>query len=719
VSACLRGKRLALDTVDRRTLRSAVGTALVVAATLSGSALVVSRLDHRVIASSTPSVGAETPSPALAGPSEPRWPTSIENRKILDQHGDVYLIRTFSSWGMASHLSNGQITAGLEGLAANGFNGVTVWIGGGANYGASWLPRYRHKATSQEFWTGTPWASPLGPAWASLDHLVAEAERLGMFVWMSLNGGFGSYGARADWETVTDGNMRNAGIAIATRYRSALNVGWHVMFDDNVSTTSAAGRRIEAFFGGVNDTEGESARPVRWVEVANGSSTHEQGWLGTPELRANVNSWYEYGSNSTEIAEAGHAEVTTVPVGDCEPPYDGAPHYGGNLGQQLRERSYATFIEGGSLINYGHEDWWRFGLSGLYTANLTWQQVQAHAHSVQQSHAWRLLDEFVADRTWVPDDGSFLAAGTGSGDTKAAAGRSPTAAVAYFPSSRSVVIDTTAISGTNPVRLRWYDPATGRYTVISASEAQRANRSLSYPSAHADGSDWVLVVDQASGAPVPPTTPPTTIPSSTTVPPPPIVPPTKVVPTAARSLIARAGNRAARLSWLAPSSNGGAPITDYVIQRSADGGRSWSTISGGVSTARTAIAGGLRNGQRYRFRVAAVNRVGRGPWSTTVSAVPATTPRAPRQLTGTRAHRAVRLTWLAPRWNGGAMITDYRVQRSADGGRTWRRVHDGVSRRRATTVTGLTAGEYYRFRVRAKNLAGRGAWSAIVRINPK
>ena len=140
-----------------------------------------------------------------------------------------------------------------------------------------------------DFWTGTPWASSLGPAWASLDHLVSEARRLGIFVWMSLNGGFGTRGARADWEAVTNTNMHNAGVAVATRYRSAPNIGWHVMFDDASRRRSTAGQRIEAFFDGVNDTEGASARPVRWMEVANGNSTNEQGWLRTPDLNATIN----------------------------------------------------------------------------------------------------------------------------------------------------------------------------------------------------------------------------------------------------------------------------------------------------------------------------------------------------------------------------------------------------------------------------------------------
>jgi hypothetical protein len=629
--------------------------------------------------------------PGAAAVVRPRWPSSTAGRKVLDQYGRVYLIRTFSSWTMASHLTNAQVTAALEGVASNGFNGVTVWIGGGANYGAGWLPKYEHKATGRRFWSGRPWASALGGAWASLDHLVSEARRLGIFVWMSLNGGFGTYGARADWEAVSNPNMRTAGIAVARRYRAARNVGWHVMFDDFVSPTSTAGQRIEAFFDGVNDTEGASTRPVRWVEVANGSSTNEQSWFKTPKLRATINSWYEYGSNSTEIAEAGYREVAGVPVGDCEPPYDGAPHYGGNQGQQLRERSYATFLEGGALINYGHEDWWPFDRQGLFSEGLRWQRVQSHSHTVQQSHAWRLLKQYVANRTWRPDNRSFLTTGTGSGDTKAAAGRSATAAIAYFPSARSVVVSTTVIAGTAQVRLRWYSPVTGRYRVISTSEAQRTNRSVAYP--RRDGAnDWVLVVDRRGGA---------------------------IVPRAPQSLTARSRNRAVRLLWSPPAANGGAAINDYVVQRSGNGGRTWRRVRDGVSTDRTVRVGGLVNGHRYRFRVAAVNRVGRGPWSVAASAVPATVPGRPRQLTGTTAVRAVKLTWLRPRWNGGAVIRDYVVQRSADGGQTWRRVRDGVRIRRTATVSGLVRGHLYSFRVSAKNRVGRGPWSVTVRVAPR
>ena len=110
---------------------------------------------------------------------------------------------------------------------------------------------------------------------------------------------------------------------------------------------------------------------------------------------------------------------------------------------------------------------------------------------------------------------------------------------------------------------------------------------------------------------------------------------------------------------------------------------------------------------------------GRGPSSAAASTVPATVPGAPRRLTATAAYRAVKLTWLSPRSNGGAAITDYIVQRSADHGRTWRTVSDGVSIRRAATVNGLRSGKRYSFRVSATNRVGRGAMSAPIRTIPR
>jgi hypothetical protein len=93
------------------------------------------------------------------------------------------------------------------------------------------------------------------------------------------------------------------------------------------------------------------------------------------------------------------------------------------------------------------------------------------------------------------------------------------------------------------------------------------------------------------------------------------------VPPAPTSLTATAGNAQVSLSWSAPSVLSVTPITDYVVQYSSNSGSSWTTFSDGTSTTTSATVTGLTNGTAYVFRVAAVNGVGQGAWSTATSSV--------------------------------------------------------------------------------------------------
>jgi hypothetical protein len=197
-------------------------------------------------------------------------------------------------------------------------------------------------------------------------------------------------------------------------------------------------------------------------------------------------------------------------------------------------------------------------------------------------------------------------------------------------------------------------------------------------------------------------------------------------PSAPRSLVGVPGNGYVRLTWAAPLSNGGAAITDYVIQRSWDGGRTWWSLSDGVSTSRLYWATGLANGSTYRFRVAARNAAGYSPVSNVVTATPhATVSSPPRFLAAAVAPAAgvgsgqVRLSWAAPANTGGYPITDYVIQRSWDGGRTWWSLSDGVSTSRTALISGHSNGATYRFRVAARNRIGYSAVSNVVVATPR
>ncbi|NBX75165.1 MAG: fibronectin type III domain-containing protein, partial [Proteobacteria bacterium] len=136
-------------------------------------------------------------------------------------------------------------------------------------------------------------------------------------------------------------------------------------------------------------------------------------------------------------------------------------------------------------------------------------------------------------------------------------------------------------------------------------------------------------------------------------------------PGAPTSVSGTAGNTQVALTWSAPASNGGASITDYVVQYSSDSGSTWTTFADGTSASTSATVTGLTNGTAYIFRVAATNSAGTGSESSNSASVtpvtPATTPDAPTSVSGTAGNTQVSLTWSAPASNGGASITDYVV----------------------------------------------------------
>lgn len=75
------------------------------------------------------------------------------------------------------------------------------------------------------------------------------------------------------------------------------------------------------------------------------------------------------------------------------------------------------------------------------------------------------------------------------------------------------------------------------------------------------------------------------------------------------------GRTRVNLTWTAPTSNGGAAITDYVIQYSTSATGPWSTFSHTASTSTSVTVTGLTRNTTYYFRIAAVNSAGTSTYS--------------------------------------------------------------------------------------------------------
>ena len=92
-------------------------------------------------------------------------------------------------------------------------------------------------------------------------------------------------------------------------------------------------------------------------------------------------------------------------------------------------------------------------------------------------------------------------------------------------------------------------------------------------------------------------------------------PPLPNVPGAPTGVTATAGNGQATVTWSAPASNGGSPITGYTVTASP-GGLTCTTAG-----ALTCTVSGLTNGTPYSFTVTASNAAGTGPSSSPSASV--------------------------------------------------------------------------------------------------
>ena len=186
-------------------------------------------------------------------------------------------------------------------------------------------------------------------------------------------------------------------------------------------------------------------------------------------------------------------------------------------------------------------------------------------------------------------------------------------------------------------------------------------------------------------------------------------------PDAPTGVAATPGNGSATVTWTAPASDGGSPITGYTVDgtdqtTSTDLGTVCTWASGPL----TCTASSLTNGDSYSFTVTAVNSVGAGAASDPSTAVtPATTPGAPTAVLATPLVASATITWSAPPSDGGSPITSYTVDATDQSSSTdLGTVCTWTSGPLTCTAPTLTTGDGYTFTVTAVNAVGPGVASA-------
>ncbi len=152
---------------------------------------------------------------------------------------------------------------------------------------------------------------------------------------------------------------------------------------------------------------------------------------------------------------------------------------------------------------------------------------------------------------------------------------------------------------------------------------------------------------------------------------------------------------ALQVNFTPPASSG--TIIGYLYQ--LDGSGPWLPSS---ATSSPLTLSGLSDGTPYSVEIEAVNGIGAGSASNSVSQTPVALPGAPT-LTSVQVGSTTASIAFSPGSNGGSAITGYRY--STDGGSTW----VPTSTTSPVSVTGLRTGSSFTFELEAINISGAGA----------
>jgi hypothetical protein len=169
-------------------------------------------------------------------------------------------------------------------------------------------------------------------------------------------------------------------------------------------------------------------------------------------------------------------------------------------------------------------------------------------------------------------------------------------------------------------------------------------------------------------------------------------------PSAPTNVTSSPNNGYISVSFGAPTSDGGAPISYY--RYSTNGGVTWITIGSNPFNVNGT------NGTEIIVDIQAVNAAGIPGAGASTRATPRTTPSAPTSFAGNNAtFGQISLSWAAPTSNGGNAVSGYVLRTGTTV------LQDSTST--SYTHTGLLPYTNYTYTVTAKNDAGEGTAASL------
>jgi hypothetical protein len=420
----------------------------------------------------------------------PAYPlkVSANRRYLLDQKDAPFLIAGESPQALMVNVSEEDAEAFFANRQSHGFN--TVWINllcrpytGGRPDGSTYdgiLP----------FATADDLSTPNPTYFDRCDRMLRLAGRHGLLVMLDPI-------ETGDFLKVMVQNgpnkCRDFGRYLGARYRDFDNLLWFHGNDYQTWHDPANDAAVTAVALGIKEKD---ARHLHTIEL----DYEVSGSLDDPNWAPIINlcGSYTYFPTYAQVLK-DYNRTNFMPVCMIESDYeferDSTP-------AMLRRQEYWANLSGATGQMYGNGFTWPFKPGWKTNLDTPGAIQMAYVKALFEPRAWFDL---------IPDQAhKVVSAGYGTLDATTtqgnrfimtsdyvAAGRTPDGSLvlAYMPTFRPITVDMAQLRG--PATARWYDPSSGRYSVIDGSPLANSDKHTFIPPRHnADGDDdWVLVLE--------------------------------------------------------------------------------------------------------------------------------------------------------------------------------------------------------------------------------
>jgi hypothetical protein len=420
-----------------------------------------------------------------SGPTGAVYPlkVSADRRTLTDQSGRPYFLLADTAFMLPSAVTRVEAASYLDTRKSQGYNSVLVYL-------VNWNGLRFTSAQGKTAFEDGDAKKPNDAYFADVDDLLRDAADRGMMLFASpfeLDNAIKAGLSTADWTSYCT--------YLAKRYKSFPNLVWMVGGDhdpkqswtDNVDYTPQIEACVDAIVA--NDTSHLiSYHPA----TATSEFFSEETWLSFNTIQRNLADDNPF---SYELVQHDYDLNPVKGTLDIEPAYETADAMSdvATTPYMVRRNGYWAKLSGALGVVYG-------GNSATWNISSSsgWKEELALPGALQIGYLRKILEAVPSWQELVPDSSHrVVTSGYGTFKEKdyVTAARTPAGAavVAYVPTSRTITVDMSALSGA--AHATWYDPSDGTSASAGTSLAASGSKSFKTPGAnHAGDGDYVLVV---------------------------------------------------------------------------------------------------------------------------------------------------------------------------------------------------------------------------------